>query len=124
MNGVQWGHPFHQFRNNTDPYNRVGDPSSGLLPGIADEDPGRQGQGDHRVQAYCFRLCLTNVSENRRPFRASRLKPPPTGTFMNASLGINSPGSPLLAAGDPADGPGTNIGAVPPGQNAKSAPGK
>ena len=35
-----------------------------------------------------------------------------------------APGSPLLAAGDPADGLGTNIGAVPPGQNAKSAPGK
>jgi hypothetical protein len=32
------------------------------------DDPGRDGEGDHRVQAYCFRMCLTDVPENRIPF--------------------------------------------------------
>ncbi len=68
LNGVQWGRPFHQFRLAVDPYLRYGDPTSGLLPGISPEDGGRSGDGDHRIQAYNFRLCLTNVPENRLPF--------------------------------------------------------
>ena len=30
--------------------------------------PGEDGQGDRRVQAYCFRMCTTDVPENRRPW--------------------------------------------------------
>jgi hypothetical protein len=30
--------------------------------------PGPEGQGDSRVQAYCYRLCLTNEPANRVPF--------------------------------------------------------
>ncbi len=29
------------------------------------EDPGEYGSGDHRIQAYCYRMCLTDVPENR-----------------------------------------------------------
>ncbi len=43
-------------------------PTSGLLPGVHAGSPGEQGQGDQRVQAYNFRMCLTNVPENRVPF--------------------------------------------------------
>lgn len=68
LNGVQFGRPFHQFRVPVDPYRVEGQPGSGLLPGISDEDPGRQGEGDHRVQAYNFRLCLTDVAANRMPY--------------------------------------------------------
>ncbi|MBL9131420.1 MAG: FAD-dependent oxidoreductase, partial [Verrucomicrobiaceae bacterium] len=32
------------------------------------EDPGKFGEGDKKVQAYCFRSCYTNVPENRIPF--------------------------------------------------------
>jgi hypothetical protein len=39
-----------------------------LLPRISAEDPGVKGEGDHRVQAYCYRMCLTNHPENRLPF--------------------------------------------------------
>jgi len=50
------------------PYVVANDPSSGLLPGINPDAGGEDGQGDHRVQAYCYRLCLTDVPENMVPF--------------------------------------------------------
>lgn len=49
------------------PYVVAGDPASGLLPRIAPGPPGREGEADHRVQAYNFRLCLTDDAENRVP---------------------------------------------------------
>jgi hypothetical protein len=59
----------HQFKNPVDPYLTPGKPESGLLPGILDDGgPGQEGDGDHRIQAYCFRMCMTNISENRIPF--------------------------------------------------------
>jgi hypothetical protein len=67
-NGVQLGSKKHQFLKDVDPYVRPGDASSGLVPGIQGMDPGRHGEGDRRVQAYNFRLCLTDVPENRLPF--------------------------------------------------------
>jgi hypothetical protein len=62
----------HYFQKNIDPYIIAGDPSSGLLPRISGENPGENGQGDPRVQAYCFRMCLSNHPDNRIPFE----KPP------------------------------------------------
>lgn len=69
-NGVQVGvlHHSHWFKSPIDPYVTPGDPSSGLLPEISPDPPGAKGEGDHRVQAYCFRMCLTDVDENRIPF--------------------------------------------------------
>ena len=57
----------HQFDFPVDPYRIEGDPSSGLLPGI-DTGPHIAGAGDKRVQAYNFRLCLTDRAKNRIPF--------------------------------------------------------
>ena len=65
-NGQQC-HPKHQFERPVDPWRTPGDPSSGLLPGI-EAEPYEEGAGDGRVQAYNFRLCLTNRAENRLPF--------------------------------------------------------
>ncbi len=69
-NGVQTKNAInHQFKNPVDPYIIRGKAESGLLPGILDDGgPGVEGNGDDRVQAYCFRMCLTNVPENRIPF--------------------------------------------------------
>ena len=50
------------------PYVIPGDPHSGVLPRISTEPPGAYGDGDKKVQAYCFRMCLTQVPENRVPF--------------------------------------------------------
>jgi hypothetical protein len=69
LNGVQVANArFHQLLPGVDPYVRPGEPSSGLLPGIDAGGPGEEGAGDHRVQAYCFRMCLTDHPENRIPF--------------------------------------------------------
>ncbi|MEK6480264.1 FAD-dependent oxidoreductase [Catalinimonas sp. 4WD22] len=69
-NGIQTGvlHHAHWFEEDIDPYVVPGDPSSGLLPLISDEDPGEYGQGDDKIQAYCFRMCLSNHPDNRVPF--------------------------------------------------------
>ena len=73
-NGVQTGvfHHGHYFKEKISPYIIPGNPESGLLPGISDEPPGEKGSGDNRIQAYCFRMCLTDVPENRVTFA----KPP------------------------------------------------
>jgi hypothetical protein len=72
-NGVQTGvlhhrHHFGVLKQPIDPYRIPGDASSGLLPRISAEPPGKYGSADKRIQAYCFRMCLTNVPENRVPF--------------------------------------------------------
>ena len=69
-NGNQVGilHHGHHWNQPVDPYVVPGDPASGLLPRISADPPGTRGEADARVQAYCFRMCLTNVPENRLPF--------------------------------------------------------
>ena len=69
-NGIQTGvlHHNHHFITDFSPYVVPGDPSSGLLPRISAEDPGEFGAGDHRLQAYCFRTCLTTHPENKVAF--------------------------------------------------------
>jgi hypothetical protein len=69
LNGVQKARAHsHQFTNKVDPYVVPGDPQSGLLPRLHGGDPGEDGQGDNRIQAYNFRTCLTNVAANRVAF--------------------------------------------------------
>ena len=58
----------HNFAQGVDPYIIKGDPSSGLLPNI-NEKPGLEGEGDDKIQAYCFRMCLTDHPENRIAFQ-------------------------------------------------------
>ena len=58
----------HNFIDGVDPYIVKGDPSSGLLPFIIEGGPGIDGQGDKGIQAYCFRMTLTDHPENRIPF--------------------------------------------------------
>lgn len=70
-NGVQVGvlHHGHHFGNmQISPYVVANDPTSGVLPKISDQPPGRRGQGDDKLQAFCFRMCLTDHPENRLPF--------------------------------------------------------
>ncbi|MEC8252257.1 MAG: FAD-dependent oxidoreductase [Planctomycetota bacterium] len=69
LNGVQAGRArSHQFDRPVDPYVVPGDPSSGLLPRIHAGPPGEEGAGDHRVQAYCFRTCMTDHPDNKVPW--------------------------------------------------------
>lgn len=69
MTGYYSGNQIHHnFVDGVDPYVIAGDASSGLLPGIDPDGPGTFGIGDRRVQAYCYRMCLTDHPENRIPF--------------------------------------------------------
>jgi hypothetical protein len=72
-NGVQTGvlhhrHHFGVLKEKISPYVVPGDPSSGVLPRVSAAHPGEYGAGDRKVQAYCFRMCLTDHPENRIPF--------------------------------------------------------
>jgi hypothetical protein len=72
-NGVQTGvlhhrHHFGVLKEKISPYVVPGDPSSGVLPRISAQPPGELGMGDKRVQAYCYRMCLTDYPGNRLPF--------------------------------------------------------
>ena len=58
----------HIFPGFVDPYIEPGNPQSGILPGVHDGDPGEEFSEDHRVQAYCFRMCLSDVPEHQVPF--------------------------------------------------------
>ena len=72
LNGIRDKTPKNQIYGSVDPYVVPGNPSSGLIPLIDEGDGGVPGEGDHRVQAYNFRLCFTDVEANRMP-----LDPPP-----------------------------------------------
>ncbi len=66
-NGIRGENTYRQFAVRVDPYRVPGDPSSGLIATIQDESLGTPGDGDHRIQAYCFRACLTKNPANRIP---------------------------------------------------------
>lgn len=69
-NGVQTEvfHHGHHFKSRISPYKVADDPKSGLLPEVSAEGPGEYGQADNKIQAYCFRMCLSNHPDNRIPF--------------------------------------------------------
>lgn len=72
-NGVQTGvyHHSHFFPPDgpkVDPYYAPGNPSSGVIPGVSVDPPGKKGSGDKKIQAYCFRMCLSDHPDNRVPF--------------------------------------------------------
>jgi hypothetical protein len=58
----------HRFVEPVDPYVAPGNADSGLVAGVHGDDPGEDGAADHRVQAYCYRMCMSNVPENSVPF--------------------------------------------------------
>ena len=70
LNGVQKKKNTHNhlFIKQVDPYVVPGDKSSGLVWGVHGDSPGEDGAGDNRMQAYCYRMCMSNVPANRVPF--------------------------------------------------------
>lgn len=67
-NGVHVMH-LHQFPDGVDPFVEPGKPESGLLWGISDQTLYPEGSGDTLVQAYNFRICLTDSLANMIPIR-------------------------------------------------------
>ncbi|HZQ47534.1 MAG TPA: FAD-dependent oxidoreductase, partial [Verrucomicrobiae bacterium] len=70
LDGVRPQTPKHQFIVPVDPYLKPGDAQSGLLPLIQSGDGGAPGAGDRSVQAYNFRMCLTQNPRNKIPIAA------------------------------------------------------
>ena len=64
-NGITGPRRGNQLPNGIDPYVVKGDPASGLLPGVNPDMGGEAGSADHRFQAYCYRMVLTDVPTNR-----------------------------------------------------------
>ncbi|SDM22202.1 FAD-dependent oxidoreductase [Siphonobacter aquaeclarae] len=57
----------HQFPDNIDPYIVPGQPSSGLIYGVVNGKLEPGGTGDHRIQAFNYRICLTDETSNQVP---------------------------------------------------------
>lgn len=58
----------HHFKKNISPYKVERDPKSGLLPYVSAEPIAEKGSGDNKIQAYCFRMCLSSNPDNRITF--------------------------------------------------------
>lgn len=70
LNGSQLGHAVHhQFGTRVSAYREPEDPSSGLLAELEGRGPVPDGTGDKGLQAYCYRLCLTDNPELQVAFR-------------------------------------------------------
>ncbi len=72
-NGIQVGvlhhrHHFGAVKTPISPFVIPGDKASGVLPRVSTAPPGEYGAGDKRVQAYCYRTCMTRHDPNRVPF--------------------------------------------------------
>jgi hypothetical protein len=71
--GVQTGvlhhrHHFGAVQEKISPYKTPGDPKSGVLARVSAAHPDEFGAADNKLQAYCYRMCLTDLPENRVPF--------------------------------------------------------
>ncbi|KAJ5368820.1 uncharacterized protein N7496_008580 [Penicillium cataractarum] len=66
--GIQFNTTFSQLTVDVDPYRVSGNPSSGLIPTVQDQALGKAGDRDRNIQAFSWRLCLTNNVSNLVPF--------------------------------------------------------
>lgn len=81
-NGTYFSKHSHLPRHAVDPYVVPGDPSSGLIEGVADSKVDVLGKGDKKLQAYCFRMWVSKKDPhiewqkpaNYRPERFELLK--------------------------------------------------
>ena len=65
INGIQTATHGNQLPDGISPWIVAGNPASGLLPGVNAAPAGPNGSADSLIQAYCYRMCLTNVAANR-----------------------------------------------------------
>jgi hypothetical protein len=88
---ISWKDVYQFCRLPISPYHDPDNAGTGLLPEISSESPGKPGEGDYKVQAYNFRMCLTDKA-GKIPF------PEPSGydpkryallaRFLNADPGV------------------------------------
>lgn len=69
LNGVQVAlSTHHQFAAPVDARVDPKDPKSPLLPDVLPAPPPADGSEDRGVQAYCFRICATDIAANQLPW--------------------------------------------------------
>ncbi|WP_165441638.1 FAD-dependent oxidoreductase [Rubinisphaera italica] len=66
LNGILPGPVVGKDGVSISPYVVENDPDSGYLPYLLPDTPGKRGEGDRRIQAYCYRMTLTDAKENMR----------------------------------------------------------
>ncbi|MDQ8188392.1 FAD-dependent oxidoreductase [Pelagicoccus sp. SDUM812002] len=64
-NGITGALPTNQLPDGIDPYVVPGNPKSGLLAGVNPTLGGEVGDADHRLQAFCYRMVLTDDPDSR-----------------------------------------------------------
>lgn len=64
-NGIRLNYKQGKDLTKISPYIKEGNVKSGALPYVTDREWGKQGDADKRVQAYCYRMTLTNDPDNR-----------------------------------------------------------
>jgi hypothetical protein len=64
LNGIR---DTNELPDGIDPYVVPGRPGSGLLERVNPDRGGNVGGADHGIQAYTYRMCLTDVAANRVP---------------------------------------------------------
>ncbi len=69
LGGISHNGVHHNFIDRVDPYRVKGDPTSGLLPFITPGGSGTNGEADNAIQAYCFRMTLTDHPDNKIAFK-------------------------------------------------------
>lgn len=67
-NGIRAETDHAQFLVKLNPYKNPNEPNSGLIPTIQNEPLVTPGAGDKRLQAFCFRMCLTKNPDNQISF--------------------------------------------------------
>ncbi|MBZ4190172.1 FAD-dependent oxidoreductase [Niabella beijingensis] len=93
-NGIRINYTLGSDSTPISPYRKPGKPTSGLLPYIAGAPWGKQGEADKRVQAYCYRMTLTNVAGNRVPISRPKNYNPLWYELLARELAVN-PGKKL-----------------------------
>lgn len=83
--GVRAHMPYHQFEKAVSAY----DDSGNLIPLVQDAGPGEIGSGDEKVQAYNFRMCLSDDPENRVPIPKPTAYDPARYEILRRFLAVN-----------------------------------
>jgi len=91
LQNISWSNVYQFCQLPVSPFLEPDNPDSGLLPEISSDPMGEKGDGDYRVQAYNFRMRLTNKAD-KVPFPKPRGYDPGRyallARFMNADPGI------------------------------------
>ncbi|SDH41099.1 FAD dependent oxidoreductase [Duganella sp. OV458] len=85
-NGVQ---PAFAHTGNPSPYVIAGNAASGLLPYIDPVALEAPGTADNRLQAFCYRLVMTNDASNRRPVPEPAIYNPLLYEVLGRSMAAN-----------------------------------